>query len=171
MKRLLLIVIFISVCASAMAQNIVLYKNEGHQNQRQKPDEYRYTLRPSNVVIGTSLIGLSLPAYIITNSTLGNRMTRVQENHDEKLKSIQDQYSLDVLSQMEYNGIVKTMTEELAAKLKNIENSQRVINYVCAGTSVVGVIIVLTGLKKETQNGIQIADNLYYNGGGLTWLF
>lgn len=49
-------------------------------------------------------------------------------------------------------------------------DTQRIINYTCAGVSLAGVIVILTGLHKEYSDGIKVADNwvIKDNGAGLS---
>lgn len=171
MRRMLIIIVFAILSVSAAAQNFVMYHGTTPQKQAQKPNKNIYTLRPQNIIIGTSLIGLSFPVYFLTSSTMEGRIQRAKDNYDAKLEPITNQYKLHVLSHKEYTEAAKTLADDLDHRLKNITNSQKVINYACAGASIVGVIIVLTGIKKEAQNGIQIAENFYYNGAGITWTF
>ena len=49
-------------------------------------------------------------------------------------------------------------------------DTQRIIYYSCAGVSLAGIIVILTGLHKEYIDGIKVAENwvIKDNGAGLS---
>lgn len=108
-----------------------LAKNFGSRNtDRSEFDNrgrsFKWKLTPLNTVVGSSMIGASAAAYMLTSSIIDNKMAN--ESDIEKISSL--------------------------AKTK------RTVGFVCAGTSVVGIVVVLTGLHKEYAQGIEIGHNL-----------
>lgn len=91
-----------------------------------KGRSFKWKLTPLNTVVGSSMIGASAAAYMLTSSIIDNKMAN--ESDVEKISSL--------------------------AKTK------RTVGFVCAGTSVVGIVVVLTGLHKEYAQGIEIGHNL-----------
>lgn len=51
-------------------------------------------------------------------------------------------------------------------KVKSLNDTQRIINYACAGISLVGVVVLISGLHKEYKpgKGFGVSDNVYING-------
>lgn len=50
-------------------------------------------------------------------------------------------------------------------KIKSIGETQRIVGYVCAGVSIAGVVVLLSGLHKEYKQGkgFIVDDNLYFD--------
>lgn len=103
------------------------------------PQGYRYKLkiRPYNLVIGTSIIGASAATYMLTSSISSSR-----------IKSLGDDLAKGDINSDEY-----------AKKVDSMDKTKRTVGYVCAGTSLAGVIVVLTGLYREYDNGIRLGHN------------
>lgn len=104
---------------------------------------FRWKMKPVNAVVGGSLIGLSVAAYCISHSAIDSSI----DNIDPKLRA-----------------------DEILDKTNSLRKTQRTVGYICAGVSVAGVIVLLTGLHKEYANGVTLGDNLYLrdNGAGLS---
>lgn len=99
-----------------------------------------YRLKPTNVIVGASIIGVSIAGYTIGTSIL-----------EDKAKN--------------------------ATSLKSVENIQKqksTLGYISGASSLVGVIVILTGIQKD-EAGIKVSDNLYFNtkdnGAGMTMKF
>lgn len=97
---------------------------------------YKLKMRPYNLVIGASVIGVSATAYMLTSSVI-----------EDKIKNETD---LD--------------------KISSLSATKRTVGYICAGTSLAGVIVVLTGLHREYGNGVNIGHNFTVSdaGGGIS---
>ena len=54
----------------------------------------------------------------------------------------------------------KIANESDVEKISSLAKTKRTVGFVCAGTSVIGIVVVLTGLHKEYAQGIEIGHNL-----------
>lgn len=54
----------------------------------------------------------------------------------------------------------KMANESDVEKISSLAKTKRTVGFVCAGTSVIGIVVVLTGLHKEYAQGIEIGHNL-----------
>lgn len=100
--------------------------------------QFSWKMDPRHITVGASLIGASAAVYMLTSSAVSTRSKGLAEelaNHD-----------ID--------------SDEYAKKIESLDKTKRTVGYVCAGTSLAGVIVVLTGLHKEYANGIKLAHNL-----------
>ena len=106
----------------------ILSQNTNKSNLKYDDHNKSYILkvRTENLVIGTSMIGASAAAYMLTNSIIENKL--------------KDEMDVD--------------------EIASLSKTKRTVGYVCAGTSLVGVIVVLTGLHKEYGNRVKLAHNL-----------
>ncbi len=100
---------------------------------------FRWKMKPVNAVVGGSLIGLSIAAYCISHSAIDSSI----DNIDPNLRA-----------------------DEILDKTNSLRKTQRTVGYICAGVSVAGVIVILTGLHKEFANGVTLGDNLYLRDNG-----
>lgn len=109
---------------------------------------YKLKLSTENLVIGTSIIGASAAAYMVSNSIIS-----------AKAKT----YEADLS-----NGNIET--DEYKENIKSLDKSKRTIGYVCAGTSIIGIITILSGLYKEYEAGINVGQNITVSdaGGGIS---
>ena len=110
-----------------------------------KPDQgiddegkkYKLKLKPRNLVIGTSVIGASAAVYMLTSSAVSTRSKGLAEelaNHD-----------ID--------------SDEYAKEIESLDKTKRTVGFICAGTSLAGVIVVLTGIYRDYDNGINLGHN------------
>lgn len=96
--------------------------------------QFTWKMDPRHITIGASLIGASAAAYMLTSSAVSIR----SKNLAEEIKD----------------------AEDLAEEIKSLDKKKQTVGFICAGVSVAGVIVVLTGLHKEYANGIKLAHNL-----------
>lgn len=54
----------------------------------------------------------------------------------------------------------KMANESDVEKISSLAKTKRTVGIVCAGTSVIGIVVVLTGLHKEYAQGIELGHNL-----------
>lgn len=100
--------------------------------------QFTWKMDPRHITIGASLIGASAAAYMLTSSIASAKVESIQEELSKGPKN----------------------SDTLAKELESWGETKRTVGYVCAGTSLVGVIVVLTGLHKEYANGVKLAHNL-----------
>lgn len=96
--------------------------------------QFTWKMDPRHITIGASLIGASAAAYMLTSSAVSIR----SKNLAEEIKD----------------------AEDLAEEIKSLDKKKQTVGFICAGVSVAGVIVVLTGLHKEYANGVKLAHNL-----------
>lgn len=96
--------------------------------------QFSWKMDPRHITIGASLIGASAAAYMLTSSAVSIR----SKNLAEEIKD----------------------AEDLAEEIKSLDKKKQTVGFICAGVSVAGVIVVLTGLHKEYANGVKLAHNL-----------
>lgn len=99
--------------------------------------EYKLKLRTGNLVVGGSLIGVSAATYMLSNSIIDNKVKNLGKDLAEKEIKLDD-----------YNS-----------KIESLDKTKRTMGYICAGTSLAGVIVVLTGLHKEYAQGVNLGHN------------
>lgn len=116
------------------------------------------SLRPKNVIAGASIIGLSVPVLIATDvafaKSIENKMTELAELQIPNNRG-----------EVDNNKIEKTQN-----KINSLQKAQKTMKWVCAGTSLAGVVVLLTGLE-YTNDGVKVTDNLSFNGSGMTVRF
>lgn len=96
--------------------------------------QFTWKMDPRHITVGASLIGASAAAYMLTSSAVSIR----SKNLAEEIKD----------------------AEDLAEEIKSLDKKKQTVGFICAGVSVAGVIVVLTGLHKEYANGVKLAHNL-----------
>lgn len=109
---------------------------------------YKWKLRTENLVIGTSAIGASATAYMLSRSIISS-----------KTKNLANRYADGKMKLDDYND-----------KVASLDKTNRTVGYVCAGVSLAGVVVVLMGLHKEYTDGLNIGHNIIVsdNGGGIS---
>lgn len=99
---------------------------------------YKLKISTENLVVGSSLIGVSAATYMFSHSIIS-----------DKVKNLGDDFN---------NGKIKS--ESYQNKVESLEKTKRTMGYVCAGTSLAGVIVILTGLHKEYASGVNLGHNM-----------
>lgn len=122
-----------------------LYIDEGIDYQGYK---YKLKMNPRNLVAGTAVIGASAAAYMLTSSITSSRAKKLGEDLA--------------------NGDISA--DDFAKKVESMDKTNRTVGYICAGTSLAGVIVVLTGLHKEYAQGVNLGHNFTVSdcGAGLS---
>lgn len=115
-------------------KNPKLYIDEGIDYQGYK---YKLKMNPRNLVAGTAIIGASAAAYMLTSSITSSRAKKLGED----------------LAKGDISA------DDFAKKVESMDKTNRTVGYICAGTSLAGVIVVLTGLHKEYAQGVNLGHN------------
>lgn len=117
-------------------------------------------LKPINLVVGASVVGLSATVYMFGNASMNDKMRKNAKEigtREVELGKLQgstkpDKTRIEALT---------TEINDLSKKNEKIDKNKSTIGYICAGTSIAGIITILTGLHRE--HGIQVANNTYIN--------
>jgi len=145
-----------------------------------------YTLKmdPENLAVGCSMVGVSAAAYFIGASLCDDASARkvteatqmytaAQEAYTKGYNDLTDQKNRGLMSDRRYTEGVAALQKTLdaanaAAKAKsdetdNLRRTKSTIGYIAGGVSLVGVVVVLTGLSKEYNAGLKVSRNTYFN--------
>lgn len=123
---------------------------------------YKLKLRTGTTIAGTVMIGTSFAAYAISNTSYSDRLSRANDKYTGELTTLADKKAMGVLTTAQYNIEVEKINTRMNDDISGIKNRQKTLNYVCAGASIAGIIVIVAGLHKEyTSNGIRVAENLY----------
>lgn len=117
-------------------------------------------LKPVNLVVGASVVGLSATVYMFGNASMNDKMRKNAKEigtREVELGKLQgstkpDKTRIEALT---------TEINDLSKKNEKIDKNKSTIGYICAATSLGGIITILTGLHRE--HGIQVANNTYIN--------
>lgn len=117
-------------------------------------------LKPINLVVGASVVGLSATVYMFGNASMNDK---IRKNAKEITSKSEERIRLQSSSKPDKITIEALTTEinDLTKKNEKIDKNKSTIGYICAGTSIAGIITILTGLHRE--HGIQVANNTYIN--------
>lgn len=123
----------------------------------------KLALRPRNVIAGGSIIGLSLSAALFTEAAINSSI----ENKTAELSRLSS--GMSISSYDDKAGYEKRIAN-ISDKIDKLQKTQKTMRLVYAGTSLVGVVVLLTGLE-YTYDGVKITDDLSFNGSGVTMRF
>lgn len=121
-------------------------------------EERAISLNLRNVTAGSCFIGASLSAFLITDAALAKSIDNKTKELTELANATQ--------SQVSNAEKIKNIND----KINSLDKARTTMKYVYAGTSIAGIIIILSGLE-YTNDGVKVAENLSFNGSGMTVRF
>lgn len=104
--------------------------------------QFKWKLKPLNTVLGSSIIGTSAAVYFMGSSIIESKINDLKES--------------------DFND-----PNDYSKEVKSLGRTRRTIGYVCAGTSVAGAIVILTGLYREYSDGVNIGHNMTISDAGV----
>lgn len=138
-------------------------KNENNPLVIPELKNKKLALKPRNVIAGGSIIGLSLSATLITEAAINSSI----ENKTAELSRLSSEMSI---SRYDDKAGYEKRIADISDKIDRLQKTQKTMRLVYAGTSLVGVVVLLTGLE-YTYDGVKITDDLSFNGSGVTMRF
>lgn len=148
--------------SNVRAQNESAYPNTAQAKIIAPTEQYKLRLRPGTTIAGAGLIAASFATYAISNTSYSDRLSKAGDKYTDDISELEHKRALGVLTQAEYNTELKKVNDAIARDTRGIKDRQKTINFVCAGVSVAGVIVIAAGLHKEYyRDGILIAENTY----------
>lgn len=151
-------------------------KNQNAKYMESQKESYTIKMRPKNVIIGSALIGTSVAAYAITYSALSGKINSLSKDLStttNQMSELNLKYSNNQISKADYTKSMEQLTADsnsYSDRMNSAQRGQRIAGYVCGGVSIAGVICIITGIYKEKNNGMPIAENwsMRDNGAGLS---
>lgn len=176
MKKIVLLIALFFISLSAWAQNEHLFKKE-FQTDFPGVTETRYLDIKTGKYVSKkefkNKYGISPSTYYAHPGA--NLPVKTNGPYKWKLKTtntvvgsclIGGSVTIALLS----NAILSQKAENTYNNYNSYADTQRIIYYSCAGLSLAGIIVILTGLHKECTDGIALSDNWTIKdcGGGLS---
>lgn len=118
-------------------------------------------MRPVNLTIGCSVIGLSAAGYMIASSAINDKIKNNGKRGAELDAMIQKEQSQSKPNAGKLDGYTNEL-KELADKSTKLNKNRSTVGYICGATSIVGIVVIITGLHRDSK-GVPVAHNTYIN--------
>lgn len=118
-------------------------------------------MRPVNLTIGCSVIGLSAAGYMIASSAINDKIKNNGKRGAELDAMIQKEQSQSKPNAGKLDGYTNEL-KELADKSTKLDKNRSTVGYICGATSIVGIVVIITGLHRDSK-GVPVAHNTYIN--------
>lgn len=111
--------------------------SDSYSAENDQPRRYKLAFNHKHTIIGTAAIGVAAGSYMIGRSVI-----------DSRIESLGRDLADGEISTNDYNH-----------KIESLGKTKRTMGYICGGVSIVGAIVVITGMYKDYDGDINLGHN------------